>query len=458
MNKLWLIASFFMIELALTNLKLRCIACATGSMLGRALCCAVEFKNIAISHEQLYGSHLMGVVIVGAGQAGAWVARSLRGNGYEGGITLLGREPFAPYERPLLSKGVLSGAEEHPPVLLTPQQCDVLHVDFRPNTDVINIDRVNHAVTCANGAVFAYDKLVLTTGGRPRELTCPGADLPGVHTLRTIDDSKAIAKALVPGNRLLVIGGGWIGLEIAATARTKQVDVVVLEAGPRLCARSLPPLLSDVLLERHVKEGVDVRTLTTVSAIEQGQRRALRVEMLGGAQEFDAAVVGIGLALDTALAADAGLEVHDGIVVDNAGRTSDPDIYAAGDVANQRCSWANCRLRFESWANAQNQAIAVGKAIAGLEVAYDEIPWFWSDQYDMNLQVLGVPSNHLEGVVRGSVDEGPFSVFQVSDGKLRSVIALNAPRDIKIAKRWMKEGICPSAAVLSDRSIRLDKL
>lgn len=400
----------------------------------------------------------MDVVIVGAGQAGAWVARSLRDSGHEGGITLLGREALAPYERPPLSKGVLSGAEAHPPVLLTPQQCDALRVDFRPGCEVVAIDRIEHRVRCADGAEFHYDKLVLATGGEPRELNCPGADLPGVHTLRTIDDSRSIARALAPGKRLLVIGGGWIGLEIAATARSKAVDVVVLEAGPRLCARSLPPMLSDVLLARHVKEGVDVRTRTTVAAIERGQHRALRVELPDGAQEFDAAVIGIGLTVNTALAAESGLEVQDGIVVDNAGRTSDPDIYAAGDVANQPCSWANCRLRFESWANAQNQAIAVGKAIAGQEVSYDEIPWFWSDQYDMNLQVLRVPSNELEGIVRGSVGADSFSVFQVLDGSLRSVIALNAPRDIKLAKRWMKAGVCPPIEILSDTSVRLDKL
>lgn len=400
----------------------------------------------------------MSVVIVGAGQAGAWVARSLRDNGYEGAITLLGREASSPYERPSLSKGVLSGAEEHPPVLLTPQACETLRVDFRPNTDVVSIDRARHVVVCADSAEVSFDQLVLATGGRPRRLACPGIDLPQVHTLRTVEDSRNIAQALVPGNRLLVIGGGWIGLEIAATARKKQLDVVVVEAGSRLCARSLPPLLSDVLRARHAKEGVDVRTSTTVTAIERGLHRALRVELPDGPQEFDAAVVGIGLALDTTLAGDCGLQLQDGIVVDGAGRTSDPDIFAVGDVANQPCSWADGRMRFESWANAQNQAIAVGKVIAGLDVIYDEIPWFWSDQYDMNLQVLGVPSNHLPGIVRGSIDQDSFSVFQVIDGKLRSVISVNAPRDIKVAKRWMKAGTCPPAQVLSDKSVRLDKL
>lgn len=400
----------------------------------------------------------MHVVIVGAGQAGAWVARSLRENGFEGDVTLLGREASAPYERPPLSKGVLSGSEDHPPVLLTTQQCDALRVGFRPNTEVVSIDRARSEVRCESGETVAYDRLVLTTGGRPRRLACAGTELPGVHTLRTIEDSRAIASLLQPGKRLLIVGGGWIGLEIAATARKKQVDVMVLEAGPRLCARSVPPLISTALQGWHAKAGVDVRLSATVSSIEKGTRRDLRASLPWGAEEFDAVVVGIGLALDTGLAEACGLEVQDGIVVDHQGRTSDPKIYAAGDVASRPCSWAGGRLRLESWANAQNQAIAVGKTLAGGEAAYDDIPWFWSDQYDKNLQVLGIPSNQLEGVMRGSVAEGSFTLFQMSDGKLRSVIAVNAPRDIKVAKRWLREGTCPPAAVLADRSVRLDKL
>lgn len=400
----------------------------------------------------------MRVVIVGAGQAGAWAAKSLRENGHEGRITLLGREAFAPYERPPLSKSVLSGAEAYPPVLLTPQQCEALRVDFQPNTEVVSIDRASHEVRCASGETHAYDRLILTTGGRPRQLECAGAELPGVHTLRTIDDSRAIGAHLESGNRLLVVGGGWIGLEIAATARKKQVEVMVLEAGPRLCARSVPPLISSALLKWHASAGVDIRLSTTVTSIGEGAGRGLRAILPCGMEEFDAIVVGIGLVLDTQLAEACGLEAQDGIVVDQWGRTSDPDIYAAGDVANQPCSWAGGRLRLESWANAQNQAIAVGKTLAGIETAYDDIPWFWSDQYDKNLQVLGIPSNQLEGVVRGSVDEGSFTVFQIWEGKLRSVIAVNAPRDIKVAKRWLREGSCPPLAVLMDRSVRLDKL
>ena len=166
----------------------------------------------------------MDVVIIGAGQAGAWVARSLREAGHEGGITLLGREPHAPYERPPLSKAVLSGAEEHPPVLLGPQQCDALRVDFRPGVEAVGIDRTGHQVSCADGSAVRYDKLVLATGGRPRALSCPGADLPGVHALRTIEDCQAIARKLVPGNRLLIVGGGWIGLEMGMCRDTGKND------------------------------------------------------------------------------------------------------------------------------------------------------------------------------------------------------------------------------------------
>lgn len=400
----------------------------------------------------------MGVVIVGAGQAGAWVARSLRGSGYSGSITLLGREPFQPYERPTLSKSVLSGEQAHPPVLLTAQQCDALNVDFRPNTEVIGIDRKAHEVTCVGGA-FGYSKLVLTTGGRPRKLTCPGAQLPGVHSLRTIEDARAIGEALQPGKRMLIVGGGWIGLEIAATARKKQVQVTIVEAGGRVCARSVPPIISNVILEWHRAAGVEVRLSTVVTLIDRGTWRPLRVTMSNwGSEEFDVVVIGIGLEIDTGLAESSGLAVSDGIVVDQEGRTSDPDIYAAGDVANQPSSWTRGRLRLESWSNAQNQAIAVGKALAGMAVAYDDVPWFWSDQYDKNLQVLGIPSNDLDSVLRGSLQGDSFSVFQLSDGKVHSVMAVNAPRDIKAAKRWMRDGTCPPHAALADPAVRLDRL
>lgn len=401
----------------------------------------------------------MGVVIVGAGQAGAWVARSLRGSGYQGSVTLLGREPSMPYERPPLSKSVLSGEEAHPPVLLTAQQCDSLGVNFLPCTEVIGVDRTKREVTSAQGTIFPYSKLVLTTGGRARKLSCPGAELPGVYSLRTVEDSRAIAGVLQPGSRLLVVGGGWIGLEIAATARKKQVQVTLLEAGPRLCARTVPPVISDVLLRWHTTAGVQVRLSTTIDAIDSGTSRALRATIANwNSQEYDAIVVGIGLAVETGLAEQSGLLVHDGIVVDQTGRTSDPDIYAAGDVASQVSSWVPGRLRLESWANAQNQAIVVGKTLAGMAVTYDDAPWFWSDQYGKNLQILGIPSNDMEGVLRGSLHGDSFSIFQLSNGKIHSAIAVNSPRDIKVAKRWMRDGSCPPAAVIGDPAVRLDKL
>lgn len=402
----------------------------------------------------------MRIVIVGAGQAGGWVARSAREGGHTGEIVLLGRESLPPYERPPLSKDVLDGREAHPPEVLTLDQCQALSIDFRPGTEVVAIDRVNATIQCADGTNVDYDRLVLATGGLPRRLGCPGEDLPGVHTLRTVDNARAIAKLLQPDKRLLVVGGGWIGLEIAATARSKHVEVVLAEAGQRLCARSLPSQVSDVLKGWHEAAGVDVRIATTVVALEKGASRPLRAKLSSGVEEFDGVIVGVGLHLETALAENCGLAVQNGVVVDQSGRTSDPQIYAVGDISNQLSSFAGVagRQRLESWANAQNQGIAVGKTLAGTEVVYDDVPWFWSDQYGKNLQVLGVPTNAADTVIRGTLGGDSFSLYQTANGKLQSVIAVNAARDIKIAKRWMKAGTCPPTSILADCSTRLDRL
>jgi 3-phenylpropionate/trans-cinnamate dioxygenase ferredoxin reductase subunit len=284
------------------------------------------------------------------------------------------------------------------------------------------------------------------------------AEVPGVFTLRTIEDCHAIAQRLTPGKRLLVIGGGWIGLEVCATARSKGVDVTLLETGERLCARSVSPLVSQFLLERHRSEGAEVRLGAAVRSICLGDAGRLAIDIDGTVASFDTVVVGIGLVPNTHLALDCGLEVSDGIVVTAHGQTSDAHIFATGDVANQPCTWAGGRVRLESWANAQNHAIAVGRAIAGAPSLHEDIPWFWSDQYDFNLQVLGIPSLDAEEVVRGDTKHGSFSVFQLLNGTLRSVLSVNSPRDVSVARRWMKRGECPAREVLADPSQRLDRV
>ncbi|MES2415433.1 MAG: FAD-dependent oxidoreductase [Pseudomonadota bacterium] len=399
----------------------------------------------------------MKIVIVGAGQAGGWVARTLRDRGFKGAVMLLGAEALPPYERPSLSKQLLSGKENAPPFVLKDEELNISQLEFRGNVSVTGINRQKRHVESACGLQFTYDKLVLTMGGRARLPAIPGISLPGVYSLRTIRDSADIASHIVPGKKMLVIGGGWIGLEVAATARGKGMQVTVVEAGERLCARSIPESISNFLLRKHLDAGVSIRFNESIDQIQQGQS-SLVAHIGNDRLTADVIVVGVGLIPNTELATQAGIEVDNGIVVNAQGQTSDSDIYAAGDITKHPSNWAGRRIRLESWANAQNQGIAVGKVLTGDDFYYDEIPWFWSDQYDVNLQVVGIPQPHATNILRGSSENSAFTVFQFVEERLEAVIAINNPRDIKLSKRWMQAGTSPPPSVLADTSLRLDKL
>jgi len=403
----------------------------------------------------------MRTIVVGAGQAGAWVARTLRELDPHESIILIGSETDAPYERPLLSKDVLVGKAEAPPCLLTVEQAENLNIMMRLGLSVLAIDRLAKSLTLSDGTTLDYDRLVLATGGRPRVPELAGIDLAGVHTLRTMSDARRLKSSLRAEKRLLVLGGGWIGLEVAASARSLGLHVTLIEGGDRLCARSVPHEISMFLLERHTREGVDVQLNGSLISISKSKHGKLLAMTHQGIQEFDSIVVGIGLQPNTELAKASNLSVDNGIIVDTYGRTSDPSIFAVGDVTNQSCSWMNAppgtRVRLESWANAQNQGIGVGRALAGLEPQQQELPWFWSDQYDVNLQVLGMPDNQALTVRRGSQHEERFCLFQFVDSRLHAAVAVNMPRELKLAKRWMTAGVNPSPAELSDPDFRIDK-
>ena len=293
----------------------------------------------------------------------------MRAEGYAGRIVLVGAERHPSHERPPLSKAVLSGeAAPETTHLFKPEEHAALDLDFRAEARATRIDRAAKRVALAGGESLPYDKLILTTGGTARRLPVPGGDSPRVLYLRTIEDSLAIRAALGPGKKLVVIGGGWIGLEVAATARKLGASVVVVEGLDRLCARTVPPAISAFLLARHEREGVEIRLGAGVKAIED--RGALVVRLADGSSlEADAVVAGIGLEPDVALARDAGLTVDNGILVDEQCRTSDPDVFAAGDCANTPLPCLGRRVRLESWANAQNQAIVAAKAALGHDVA-----------------------------------------------------------------------------------------
>ncbi|AHI80713.1 NAD(P)/FAD-dependent oxidoreductase [Burkholderia thailandensis] len=394
------------------------------------------------------------VVVIGGGQAAGWVMKTLRGEGFAGRIVMIADEAHLPYERPPLSKAVLAGEADISTVrVVQPDEFGALGVEAWQPERAVSIDRARRVVRAASGREIEYDRLVIATGGAPRRLPDAIVATPRLHYLRTLDEAVALGERLRASRRVLVIGGGWIGLEVAATARKLGVDAVVVEGAPRLCARSVPGAVSDFLLELHRANGVDIRLNASLASLGAHPADANRVRATladGTAVDADFAVAGIGLALNTSLATEAGLHVDDGIVVDEYGATSDPAIFACGDVANHPNAWLKRRVRLESWANAQNQAIAAAKAVLGARAPYAEIPWFWSDQYDVNLQILGDLPADAQLVVRGDIAAKRATLFFVTHGALRGVIAINSARELKLARKWMNQGRAIDVAALAD--------
>lgn len=400
------------------------------------------------------------IVIVGAGQAGGWAAQTLRKEGYTGRIVLIGDERHPPHERPPLSKAVLAGqAEPQSTWLQKSDAFDALGLEWRPDTKVMRIDRPGKRLALADGQTLAYDKLILCTGGRARTLTIPGADAPAVHTLRTVDDALALAPLLQPGRSVVVIGGGWIGLEVAATARQKGAEVTVVEAQRRLCERTVPAEISEHLLALHRRHGTQLRLGAGVAGIASAADGRSVVTLTDGSElACDAIVVGVGLVPNDELARAAGLHCDGGVIVDASCRTSDPDILAAGDVAVAENPWAGRRLRLESWQNAQEQGIAAARSALGLEVDYRPLPWFWSDQYGMNLQIYGIPTPTQQVVVRGVPGADSFVLFYLEADVVKAAIGPNAARDLRFARRLIEQRKPVDVQRLADTAVPLSKL
>ena len=309
------------------------------------------------------------VVVIGGGQAAGWVVKTLRTEGFEGRLVMIADEVHLPYERPPLSKGVLAGEADIETVRIAkPDEFATLNVETWQPDCAVAIDRTKRTVTTRSGREVKYDRLVIATGGAARRLPASVAKSAHVTYLRTLDEALALGERLRRSQRVLVVGGGWIGLEVAATARKLGVAATVIEGAPRLCARSLPQEVADFLLELHRANGVDVRLNSALVSLEDREEGGVRATFADGSTlDADFAVAGIGLTPNTALAQEAGLAVEDGIVVDEFGETSDADIFACGDVANHPNAWLKRRVRLESWANAQNQAIAAAKAVLGVK-------------------------------------------------------------------------------------------
>lgn len=400
------------------------------------------------------------IAIVGAGQAGGWAAQTLRDEGFKGNVVLIGNESHRPYERPPLSKAVLSGeAPADSTYLVKAEAFDGLAIDWRPNVSATFIDKATKLLHLSQGESVRYDKLILCNGGRARRLNIPGADLPGVFTLRSIEDAKALGAALSAGKRLLVVGGGWIGLEVAATARKKGMDVTVVEAMGRLCERTVPPEISKYLHQLHTAHGVDIELGTGIEQLAPSAQGGLAATLTDGRHlACDAVLIGVGLVANDELAREAGLNCDGGVLVDSQCRSSDADILAAGDVATWHCEWAGRRMRLESWQNAQEQGIAAARSALGIAVNHQPLPWFWSDQYDVNLQIFGMPSPAHRVVVRGDQGSKSFVMFFLDADKVVAALGPNAAKDLRFARRLIERRTSVDIDRLADTGVPLAKL
>lgn len=355
------------------------------------------------------------VVIIGGGLAGAKTAEALREQGFEGTVTLLAAEDRLPYERPPLSKDYLSGGSTFDEALVHDEDWyRDQHVDLRLGTRATSVDTVGRQVRLADGTSIAYDKLVLATGSTPRELTSTGAPAGGLHYLRTKEDADALKPLFGAGKRVAIIGGGWIGLEVAATARAAGTEVTVLEESTLPLLKVLGPGMAEVFAALHRDHGVDLRTTAHVEQILRQGTEPTGV-LLGGGDtvDADAIIVGIGATPDVRLAEEAGLAVDDGVLVDASLRTSDPDVYAVGDIAHADHPTLGRRIRVEHWAAALNQPAVAAASLLGGNDVYDELPYFFSDQFGLGMECVGfAPQGSYDRVVtRGDVAGREFVAF-----------------------------------------------
>ncbi|MEM7222593.1 MAG: FAD-dependent oxidoreductase [Pseudomonadota bacterium] len=404
------------------------------------------------------------IVILGAGHAGGRSAEWLRRLGYDGELILLGAEPYLPYERPPLSKGLLTGAQ-------APADCHLQDEGFyRDNGIELRLGDAASAlsprdkrVTLADGATLAFGKLVIATGARPRRLALPGGELEGVCYLRDIAHSLELIEHLTPGARLVVVGGGFIGLEVAASARKQGAEVVVLEAAPQVLGRGLPASVAEDMVALHAAEGVEICTGAQLASIE-GQGRVSAVTLKDGTRlEASAVLIGVGIVPNVELAAAAGLPCDDGILAGTDCATEALDIFVVGDTARATNARYGRQIRLESWQNAEQQAEIAARAVMGEGPRWEAVPWVWSDQHGWNLQVTGFPTDGAHFVARGRAAEGKALGFALDrDGALVGATALgqglSAAKDLRVAQMLIERGARPDPAALADPSANLKAL
>jgi 3-phenylpropionate/trans-cinnamate dioxygenase ferredoxin reductase subunit len=401
-----------------------------------------------------------GIVIVGASYAGLNAAAAARTAGYKLPVTLIGDEGQLPYQRPPLSKDFLRGTIDAAQLpLRAPSFFDSSEITLRTGVGVQSVDRAARTVTLNSGEQLAYDKLILATGCRPRILSAPGAHAAGIHYLRTLDDALAIAHRLESARSVAVVGGGFIGLEIAASLRRMGKAVAVVEAQTRLLARALSAEMGDYIAEWHRREGVDLHFSSQVTRFHVEGGHVSAVELVDGqALAADLVIVGIGVIPNIELAQSAGLPCENGVIVDEHARTIDPDIYAAGDCTSHPNAYARGMARLECVQNAIDQGRVAGGNAAGANAVYATPPWFWSDQYEVKLQGVGVSTGFDRIVVRGDMKANAFSVFYFAGRSLLAAESVNKPGEHMIARKLLAAKVEPDEAQLADPAFDLRQL
>ncbi|MBP0591961.1 FAD-dependent oxidoreductase [Paraburkholderia sp. LEh10] len=403
------------------------------------------------------------MVIVGAGQCGVRTAHALRENGWDGEITLLGNEGIAPYDRPPLSKAVLLGER-------STAQCayydDAFYrdqrIDLRVDACVQQIDRGARKVALRGGGSIDYQRLLIATGAEPRRLDVPGANLEGVHLLRTANDANALAQALQTSRRIAIVGAGFIGLEVAASAVARGCSAVVIEAGPRALMRAVPEVVAGYLIDKHRQMGVQIHFAAQIERL-LGTTRVTGVKLKDGTQiDCDCVVVGIGVKPRTELAEAAGIDVADGIAVDDTLRTNDPHIFAAGDVCSFPHRLFRRRMRLECWKNAEDHARIVARNMLARGETYSEVPWFWSNQYDMTIQIAGMPAFGVQSVVRETGGTSRIFFALDRDGVLVGASGVGKvseiARDVRVAQALIAQRARIEPASLADANVKLKGL
>ncbi|WP_312734254.1 FAD-dependent oxidoreductase [Brevundimonas sp.] len=396
------------------------------------------------------------VLIIGAGHAGGSVAAFLRQYGHEGPIVLAGEEDAPPYQRPPLSKAWLKGEADLEALLLRPLSFYAeQNIDFRPSTVAVSVDAEAKTVAFYDGSLETYDLLVLATGSTARKLPVPGGDHPELLELRTLKDAERLKAVLGPGRRLAVVGGGYVGLEAAASARALGAEAVVIERAPRVLARVASETLSTFFTAQHRARGVEIVTGAEVTAVAKDGVTLAD----GSVVRADAVLIGVGAMASDGLARSAGLRCDDGVVVDDQARTSDPAVFAVGDMTRRPIPvHGGLHHRLESVPNALEQAKQAAAAIVGRPGPAPEVPWFWSDQYEFKLQIAGLPFDADRQVVRGDPTTGGFAVFHLNGDRIVCVEAVNAAPEFMAGKQLIGKGTPVDATKLADRAVSMKAL